>query len=95
MNRSDEDGLEPARRHDISMDKLVSVFHLPIAEASEQLGCCATVLKRICRRYAFVPVAMLVGGQSGEINFLSLVRCSRLNTVLLMFIPLGYIFSYL
>lgn len=33
----------------LSLEELSQYFHLPINEAAEQLGICATVLKKICR----------------------------------------------
>lgn len=34
----------------IGFDELASYFHLPINQVSKELGVCATVLKKICRR---------------------------------------------
>jgi hypothetical protein len=31
-------------------EELAKYFHLPIAEAAKELGVCATVLKKICRK---------------------------------------------
>lgn len=36
--------------HELSLDELAQYFHLPIAEAAKEIGVCATVLKKICRK---------------------------------------------
>ena len=40
---------------DLSLEALAEHFHLPIAEAARQIGVCATVLKKICRKYVLIP----------------------------------------
>lgn len=39
---------------DLSLEALAEHFHLPIAEAARQIGVCATVLKKICRKYVLM-----------------------------------------
>lgn len=39
---------------DLSLEALAEHFHLPIADAAREIGVCATVLKKICRKY--VPI---------------------------------------
>jgi len=42
--------MPPATRK-IPYEELAKYFHLPLTDASEKLGICTTVLKRICRQY--------------------------------------------
>jgi len=42
--------MPPATRK-ISYEELAKHFHLPLTDASIQLGVCTTVLKRVCRQY--------------------------------------------
>lgn len=37
--------------HDLQLEELARYFHMPIAEAAKEIGVCATVLKKICRKY--------------------------------------------
>lgn len=36
---------------DLNLEELSNYFHLPIALAAKEIGVCATVLKKICRKY--------------------------------------------
>jgi len=36
---------------DLNLDDLSIYFHMPIAQAAKEIGVCATVLKKICRKY--------------------------------------------
>lgn len=40
----------PANAHDFDLEELAQYFHLPINEVALELGVCATVLKKICRK---------------------------------------------
>ena len=35
----------------LSLSELALYFHLPIAEAAQKIKVCATVLKKMCRKY--------------------------------------------
>jgi hypothetical protein len=37
-------------QHGIGFEELAEYFHLPITQVSKELGVCATVLKKICRK---------------------------------------------
>ena len=41
-------------KENITKDFLREFFHLPIAEASQKIGICVTVLKKICRQYGII-----------------------------------------
>lgn len=36
--------------HKLTTNELAQYFHLPISKAAKEVGVCATVLKKICRR---------------------------------------------
>lgn len=39
---------------DLSRDELAKLFSMPIADAAKQIHVCATVLKKVCRKYVAI-----------------------------------------
>mmetsp|Transcript_7672 Transcript_7672/g.10711 ORF Transcript_7672/g.10711 Transcript_7672/m.10711 type:complete len:322 (+) Transcript_7672:122-1087(+) len=50
MSQTPAERKAPTNAHDFDLEELAQYFHLPINEVAAELGVCATVLKKICRK---------------------------------------------
>jgi hypothetical protein len=67
-----------SRRKSASRDQIASYFHLPIAAASREIGICATLLKKICRKYGIPrwPFRKLKSIEKAMVNLIDSLRSS-------------------
>lgn len=65
-----------SRRKSASRDQIASYFHLPIAAASREIGICATLLKKICRKYGIPrwPFRKLKSIEKAMVNLIDTLR---------------------
>lgn len=67
-----------SRRKSATRDQIASYFHLPIAAASREIGICATLLKKICRKYGIPrwPFRKLKSIEKAMVNLIDSLRSS-------------------
>lgn len=65
-----------SRRKSATRDQIASYFHLPIAAASREIGICATLLKKICRKYGIPrwPFRKLKSIEKAMVNLIDSLR---------------------